>query len=199
MTSGDYLTELSQHWQQLTQPPRVSIADALHQRRRTQAYTVAEILLALVSIGLAYYFWSRGRGVLFNISGTVLFLSAANALFTNHRIRRPVLVWEDWSPQGIVAYRQQICATAIAKAHTVGWSCLVLLLFTLFVWGASRFEAIPMPVGFPTLYAALSLPTALALLAWARWRIGALSIEMESYARLLQEFNVATEAEAMAA
>jgi len=193
MTNSDYLTSLGKQWQQAGETPTISIVDAKRQQQLLQAYVIAELLVAIMTVGLAFYFWSRGRGLIFNVSGTVLFMSAVYALISNHRISRPVLSWEDWSPQGLIEYQKQSCVAALNKSHHVVFSCLVLLLFVVFIWTAGRFESVAMPAGFALFYTVITLPIVLILLAWSRWRITNKSIELETYARLLQEFKAVDE------
>ena len=193
MTNSDYLTSLGKQWQQAGKTPTISIADAKRRQQLLQAYVIAELLVAIMTAGLAYYFWSRGRGLIFNVSGAVLFMSAVYALISNHRISRPVLSWEDWSPQGLIEYQKQSCVAALNKSHHVVFSCLVLLLFVVFIWTAGRFESVAMPAGFALFYTVITLPVVVVLLAWSRWRITNKSIELETYARLLQEFKAVDE------
>jgi hypothetical protein len=152
-----------------------------------------ELLVAIMTVGLAFYFWSRGRGLIFNVSGAVLFMSAVYALISNHRISRPVLSWEDWSPQGLIEYQKQSCIAALNRTHHVAWSCLILLLFVAFIWIAGRFESVAMPAGFALFYTVITLPIVFVLLAWSRWRGANKSIELETYLQLLREFKAADE------
>ena len=191
MSDTDFVDSINSEWRQIDVVPGVSVEGARKKKRRIIMSLLGELLLTLVSIVVAIYFWSRQLGVFFNVAGLVLFISGLHALIINHRIARPVINWSDWSPQGLIEYQAKLCSSAIDRARYVLFSCLILVLFTVFVWIVSLFSKELLPLYFKWIYTGITLPIALGLTLWARWRISNKSREQSEFQALLNDYLAA--------
>lgn len=191
MSNTDFIESINSQWQQMDVVPGVSVEGARRKRRRVVMSLVGELLLTLVSLVVAFYFWSRQLGFFFNVSGLVLFVSGLHALFINHRITRPVINWSDWSPQGLIEYQATLCSSAISRARYVLFSCLILVLFTVFVWIVSFLSRDLLPLYFKWVYSGITLPIAIGLALWARRRISNKSKEQSKFQELINDYLTA--------
>ncbi|NKB34796.1 MAG: hypothetical protein GKR91_17005 [Pseudomonadales bacterium] len=191
MTSADFLKSINAEWKQMDVVPGVSVDGARKKKQLAVMAFAGEIVLAIIAFGAALFFWSLQLGFLFNFSGLVLFASGLHALILNHRITRPVIIWSDWSPQGVIEYQLELCNSAMAKARYVIFSCIALTLFTAFIWIVAIVNRDLVPENFESLYSAFTLPIVIGLVLWARWRLRNKSNELAGYQELLQAFLAA--------
>jgi hypothetical protein len=172
MAKPDIDEVLQHHWQAIT--PFISVdADKVQVRQRSQKLRLwSEFFGSALSLAIALLFWWQGTSTLTDIAGAVMFVSGIGSGILAKRARKPLLNWQDWTPQGVLEYRLKETDTTLKLIRNAFCAAALLCLFTLYLWWGSRFTPETVSVGFARLYSSFSVPAILLTVWWAgrQWR-----------------------------
>lgn len=158
---------LKQHWQASEPAIAVDVGKARQWQHSQQRRLWAELSGSVLSVAIGLLFWWQGTSTLTDIAGAVMFVSGVGSGILARRARQPLLDWQNWTPEGILDYRLKETETTLKLVRSAVYAALLLLLFTLYLWWASRMTPETVSSGFALLYSACSVPAILFTLGWA--------------------------------
>ena len=167
MAKPDIDQLLQQHWQ--ADKPFIAVdVSKVWERQQSQRHQLwAELFGSVLSLGIGLLFWWQGTSTLTDIAGAVMFVWGIGSAILARRARKPLLDWQNWTPQGILEYRLKETETALKLARSAVYAALLLFLFSLYLWWGSRFTPGTVSPGFALLYSSFSVPAILLTLWWA--------------------------------
>jgi hypothetical protein len=190
MNDLDFFDALAKEWQRDTAALEVSRRKAQRRYWMNRLAFAGEFLLGLFGAWTAWFFWQQDATV-YTVSALVMFVSIVLSVWIGIRERIPLWHWHDWSPEGVLRYRVQLCESSLRLAAWCRFSSCVLLLFVVYIWVAALADPEAMPASFPAFYTFVILGTVTMLEWWARRQRSLRTRELRDLHDLLQSFDSA--------
>lgn len=189
MTERDDIEALSRDWRTIPDDTALSVQAVLRRRRLHGAVMLFEALGAALALASALFFWLARDGLVFDVAAVVMLLVALGGGAAAKRARVDLLRWEDWTPEGVLAFRLRDCQGALITARHTLVACAALVAFAAFVWLAAELGWDELPPYFPQLYASIVAAVVVPLSLWAVLRLRAKRAEHARLVALLAEFE----------
>lgn len=189
MAKPDIDQLLQKQWQ-ASQPFIAVDLGKLRARQQSQKQRLwAEIFFAALSFGIGLMFWWQGTSTLTDVAAAVMIVSGIGSGVLAARARKPLLDWENWTPEGILEYRLKETEAALKLVRSAVYAAVLLCLFSVYLWWGSRFTPGTVTQEFALLYSGFSVPAILATLGWAGWRRQKLLERRREISIALQSFQ----------
>ena len=191
MMSNDPPTEFRADWQRQHVDVVAVAENSRRWRRRTQLLIVADVVAALIALGVGVLFallaW-KTHDWLFGLSAVTLLLVSPAFAISLIRTRRLSLDWTDKTPEGTLQHglARTLAVTKILKIEF--WNGIALLCFVALVWICVWAGLISRRYPL-VLMSGIWIATAVAALLWVKWRAPRNAMEKRQCERLLAKFQ----------
>jgi len=193
MMTDDPLTEFRADWQRQHVDVIAVAENSRRWRRRTQLLIVADVVAALIALGVGFLFtllaW-KTHDWLFGLSAFTLLFACPAFAVSLIRARRMSVDWTDKTPEGALQYA---LARTLAVARILNiefWNGIVLLCFVALVWICVWAGLISRR--YPLVFmSGIWIVTAIAALLWVKWRAPRNALEKKQCQQLLTKYQEA--------
>ena len=157
---SDYFQQLAHQWQREKSQPEFTVEKALRSQRKFKLKYYAHICITLLMLVVAGWFLTLPFAIISQSAGLVILVTVLMDWIYIARFRRPITNWVDWSPTGLLQYRESVLKGEITTAKYFIFGSFVLLGFTVYVWVLAFSDTEIYNSKFHLIFSAVSIPCA---------------------------------------
>ena len=185
---------LTKSWQQQTvaeeaPPSAADLAQASQRQREQKLLMYGEWLGAVIMVFAAVWLLVEMPGWLGSIAALFLALGALSTAYISWQVHRPILAYDNWSSNGLLAFRQQACRLTLRHYRYTQLSCAALIVFTLILWLLHLWQLDDTPMTLLWIYSAIVSPACLLAIYRLQQKIRLKGAELAHLNALAEDFS----------
>lgn len=185
---------LTKSWQQQAvaeeaPPSAADLAQASQRQREQKLLMYGEWLGAVIMIVAVVWLLVEMSGWLGSIAALFLALGALSTAYISWQVHRPILAYDNWSSNGLLAFRQQACRLTLRHYRYTQLSCAALIVFTLILWLLHLWQLDDTPITLLWIYSAIVSPACLLAIYRLQQKIRLKGVELAHLSALAEDFS----------